>query len=313
MSALKARAKSAPPQAAKKKSAVVAAKAAPARAAVKPAAIPPPAPSTRVLTGRRLDPAAVRAAFAAQSTGNKLPYMKLTSGRNQIRLLGPKDPAVNPSPTLHIRFNKWDAGKYTAEAIDLDWLFSDADRTAKAIASGRVTQEDFKLWQKYGRDPWTIAGDAVRDVNIDKKRKPYLFPNNRFLFNAINRADGQVYLYGVGKQTYDAFLSIIDDYDILDEENGYDLLVKGNGQDNLQRRYTITPVPQPSPAGLEDSSQMVDLEAAALRNVVSWETKVRALFKEHGDFLAKYTDLTPESFGVSADNVPAGEDDASDE
>lgn len=296
---------------------------APAEPAVPETPAAPEAP--RQLMARKIDPALLRAAVAAnkQARGSKTPFIKLTAGNNRVRLLGPRDPEKNPLPFFFHRVHTWKA-KYNEEAVDLDFLFSNPELTELAIRLGKVTQADFAKWQQYGSDPWNIAGERAKDMGLTGKNSsfPYLFSRGKFAYNVIDRADGSVRLWVVGKQTHELILGFyegqvdeetgeVEGYDLFSEESGHDLRVNGNGENNLKRRYTITPAPKPTPAGEFDPADMTDLEAYVARRARGWDQKVLALFNPGYAKSLKVLGLTPRDFGVQVDSLPSlpeGED-----
>jgi hypothetical protein len=286
--------------------------------AVEAPATPPPAAEAPRLTGRKIDPALLRAAMAAAQAAQttKTPFLKLSANDSRIRLLGPKDPAVFPLPYLKYRFHKFQKGKYENEALDFDFLFSDPALTQLAIKAGKVTQADYQKWQRYQADPWSHAGSVQQGLGITgevakEMKAPYLFPNTKFAYNVIDRKDGKIYLFCAGKEMHEKFEGFYsgpedERFDIYDEESGHDILIKANGESGLKRRYTsVMAAPKPSPAGEVNEAQMTDLQAFVVGRAIGWDAKVHALFNTHGEWVRNKLKLTPESFGVASGNVPA--------
>jgi hypothetical protein len=260
-------------------------------------------PTTRKLTSRRVDPDLMRAAFEQDKAnrGTKTPFLKLTNGDNKVRILGPKFPDVDPLPFLFHKVHKYrTVGKFF-EVVDFDWLFANPALAEKAMKLGKVTAADFAKWQKYGGDPWNIAGERARDLGYGGKdsKAPYLFSTAGWAYNVLNRADGKVYLWVAGKQKQQALEAIYAEADLFNEDDGHDINVKGNGQDNKDRRYTISVVVKPSAAGDFDPDSLTDLGEYAVRRAKGWDAKVLALFGVYGQFMS-VLGLTPADFGVAA-------------
>jgi hypothetical protein len=267
----------------------------------------------RKLVSRRVDPALMRAAFENDKAnrGTKTPFLKLTSGDNRVRILGPKYPDVEPLPFLFHKVHKYRTQGKFFELVDFDWLFSNPGLAERAIKLGKVSRDDFAKWQRYGGDPWTIAGNRARDLGYGGKDSdaPYLFPTASWAYNVLNRADGKVYLWVAGKQKQQALEGIYAEADVFSEEDGHDINLKGNGQDGKERRYSVIAVVKPSAAGDFDPESLTDLGEYAIRRAKSWDAKVMALFGVYGKFMASLG-LTPASFGlqvsVAADSAPSG-------
>lgn len=271
--------------------------------------IAPPAASDRKLVSRRVDPNLMREAFVQfnAARGSKTPFLKLTGADNRIRILGPKDPNVNPLPFEFHKVHTWRVQGRNYEALDLDFLFGNAALAQAAIAAGKVTQDDFGKWQRFGSDPWNIAGNRIKDLGMGGKdsKAPYLFGSAKWVYNVIDRRDGGVYVWTLGKQKQQALEAIYAEADIFNEEEGHDLNVKGNGLDKNDRRYTVSVVIKPSPAGDFDANAMTDLRGFVLSRVKGWDAKVMALFGAYGPFLQSIG-YTPASFGVQASTIAAG-------
>lgn len=265
------------------------------------------AASTRKLASRRVDPNLMREAFAnfQAARGSKTPFVKLTKADNRLRILGPKDPEVDPLPFLFHKVHGWRVQGRNYEAVDLDWLFNTPAMTERALKAGKIKPGDFERWQRFGGDPWNIAGNRARDLGLGGKdsKAPYLFGSAKWAYNVINRADSNVYVWVVGKQKQDALNAIYTEADIFDEEMGHDINAKGNGEDGNQRRYTISVVVKPSPAGEFDPEKMTDLQEYVIRRVKSWDAKVLALFGAYGAFVQGTLGFTPQDFGVNASTV----------
>ena len=265
------------------------------------------------LRSRRVDPAVIKDAYARAATSGGSPFLSLSSGKNVVRLLGPKDPDVDPIPFLATRIHRLSGGR---DAIDLDWLFADPARIKRALDSGKVSEYDVRQWQRYGRDPFNAAATRAKDRGMSGKDSgwPYLFSSAKYFYNAALRNDdgtlGAPKLLCFGKEKQDQLQALYEDFDVFDEgEDGYDFKLVGNGQNGMQRRYSLMPVPSPCPAGDFSVGAMKDFwKDVVLYRVMGWDAKVMALFA-HADFMAALG-LTPASFGVvvSSAQVPDDED-----
>ena len=105
----------------------------------------------------------------------------------------------------------------------------------RAMKDGKVTQADFEKWQRYGGDPWNVAGERAKALGFGGKdsKAPYLFGRPKWHYNVVDRKDGGVYVWTVGKQNQQTLEGIYSQADIFDEDQGHDVFVKGNGENGL--------------------------------------------------------------------------------
>lgn len=275
---------------------------------------------TRTLTSARIDPARV-AAMANQAKaysgggGPRVPYLKLTGGKNYIRILPPE--TEEESWVFAVRQNtERQAGRFFT-MMELGFVFGNEELHERALKAGKITKLDFERFQQYG-DPYVETMKKLKDAEIKLPSGRSFWPTSRYYMNVVNREDGQVYLWEASNKAFQAIQKKIGEIneegefvpgeypELLDPEEGFDLLIEGNGQDGNARRYDDPiPVRASSPIG-EVGGERTDFIEVALGKVVSWETRARAVLTHYGEFAQK-VGVTAKALGLSS--IDASEDD----
>lgn len=259
-------------------------------------------------------PEEIRAAWAgaraSQGGGAKTPFLKLTSGSNAIRLLPRSD---SPVPFYAARLHTYRKQGRNYDLVDLQFLFGDQARAERAIEMGKVTKADFQKFNTYG-DPFTHTASLVKAMNLPKGTTPNLWPTDKFYCNVLNRAAEGVYLWTPGKKTMDQIEAFADgELELLvDPAEGFDIKVKGNGEEGQARRYTYS-LDRKASVAEYDPAELLDLEKIVLSRAVGFDAKVQALFGAYPE-LMELLGLTPSSFGLAgAAPSAAGDDEESED
>jgi hypothetical protein len=298
----------------------------PAKKAAKPAPVAAPKttpklsqPASRTADDVRKAWAEARAAGGGGG-GSKTPFLKLTSGKNAIRILPRAD---SPVPFYQAYIHTYRKQGRGYDAVDLRFVFSDAARAERAMELGKVTKADFQKFQKYG-DPFNVASEKVKALGLPKTVTPILWATLKFYLNVVNRASEGVFLWTIGKKTMEqleAFVANEDDPNgppqielLVDPKEGFDVLLAGNGEDNIKRRYTYSLARKPSPVEY-DPAQLLDLEKIVLSRVIGFDAKVNALFDSYPELMEK-AGMSKSDFGLQGSpgaGESEGEDDEEDD
>jgi hypothetical protein len=85
---------------------------------------------------------------------------------------------------------------------------------------------------------------------------------------------------------------------LFNAEDGYDLMIKGNGKNGKARRYKA-PIqhPEASPVGFEFEEQLTDLRALLLRAVRPWDEKAAVVLAKFPEEAAS-VNISAEAWGV---------------
>jgi hypothetical protein len=265
------------------------------------------------LNERQLNAEAIAAAIAQDPLSfNKTRFIKLNANTTTLRLL----PSYDPSTALPYRVRE--SHRYDipdggfAIAMDYEFLQKDEVTAAAAVAAGRITEADLEMGATYG-DPFTKLARVVDDVDMDvedeeapfdeKQQRKYLsklWPRKSYLWNAVNRADGNfVAVWEGSKSLREKVVALLGQYpELFDPEEGFDIEIVGNGKEGLARRYdSVLPVRNSSKVGFEYEDQMYDLHALNIRACVPYAEKLTGLFHNHGS-LIEVLGLTKEDFGA---------------
>lgn len=275
----------------------------------------------RTLVSVKIDPALVAQQMANAKTysgggGSGVPYLKLTSGKNLIRIL--PGAVEGESFVFPVRQNtERSAGRFFT-SLELSFVFGNGALHDRALKAGKLTRLDFERFQQYG-DPYIETMKKLKDAEIKLPSGKAFWPQTKYYMNVVNREDNQVYLWEASNKAFQKIKSLIGEInedgeyvpgeysDLLDPEEGFDLLIEGNGQDGNARRYTDPqPVRSASPIG-EVTGDRVDFIDVALGKVVSWETRARTMLTHYGEFAQK-VGVTAQSLGLSS--IAKSEDDS---
>jgi hypothetical protein len=283
-----------------------------ARRKAKPADKAEAAPG-RTLTTRAIDPSAVAAAAKAAlgGSGGGTNFMKLDANSTTIRIY-PGDPLF-----LDFRQNMTRvAGRFNT-TIDMATVFENPAIHQAALAQGKVDADDFAKYQQFG-DPFTSTMVALKNAGVKLAQGKAFWPQTRAVFNVINRADGKLYLWEASKTAFENIMThfgklndegefVPGQYpELFNEEDGFDIVITGNGLDGKQRRYTAyTPARSQSELG-EFDGEPYDLLNQVVRRVTSWDDRARQLFASYAP-QAVLAGITPDTWGINAVSG-AGED-----
>jgi hypothetical protein len=260
----------------------------------------------RTLSTRAIDPAkvAAQAKAALGGGGGGTNFLKLDKDKTTIRIL-PGDPLF-----LSFRQNMTRvAGRFNT-TLDFEGVFGSPELHQRALAEGKITADDFAKFQQFG-DPFTSTMLALKNAGVKLAKGQAFWPQTRAVFSVINRADGKVYLWEASKTAFENIMTHFGklndegvfepgEYpELFNVEDGFDLVITGNGQDGKARRYTAyTPARQQSGLG-EYEGEPYDLLAQVTRRVSTWDDRARQMFASHGA-LAAVVGITPETWGISA-------------
>jgi hypothetical protein len=267
----------------------------------------------RTLSTRAIDPAAVVAAARAAlgGGGGGTNFLKLDKDKSTIRIL-PGDPLF-----VSFRQNMTKiAGRFNT-TIDMATVFEDPALHAAALAQGKVTADDFAKYQQFG-DPFVSTMVALKNAGVKLAQGKSFWPQTRAVFNVVNRADGKVYLWEASKT---AFSSIMDhlgkmtddgefkpgEYpELFNADDGFDIVIMGNGEDGIARRYTAyTPARKQSEVG-DFEGEPYELLSQVVRRVSTWDDRARQMFASYAA-AAQLAGITPDTWGLNAVSG-AGED-----
>lgn len=271
------------------------------------------APS-RTLSTRSIDPAKVAAAAKAAmgGMGGGTNYMKLNKDMTTLRIV-PSDPEL----FVDFRQNMTRvAGRFNT-TIDMATVFEKPAIHTAALAQGKVDADDFAKYQQFG-DPFTSTMVALKNAGVKLAQGKAFWPQSKAVFNVVNRSDSKIYLWECSKTAFEAIMGhfgklndggefVPGEYpEMFNVEDGFDLIILGNGEDGKARRYTgYTPARKQTPVG-DFEGEPYDLLAQVVRRVTSWDDRARQLFASYAP-QAQLAGITPETWGLNAVSG-AGED-----
>jgi hypothetical protein len=273
-------------------------------------------PKTRTLSTRPIDPTAVAAAAKAAlggSGGGGTNFLKMDKDKTTIRIL-PGDPLF-----LSFRQNMTRiAGRFNT-TLDLGDVFNNGPLHERALAEGKLTADDFAKFQQFG-DPFVSTMVALKNAGVKLPKGKAFWPATRAVFNVINRATDEVALWEASKTAFENIMALFGDLnndgefepgeypELFNAEDGFDIVVTGNGKDGKARRYTsYLPARKASPVG-DFTGEPYDLLAQVTRRVADWDTRARQMFASYGS-VAATVGITPDSWGL---NAVVGQDDDQD-
>lgn len=299
-----------------------AAKSAAAKKKTAPAAKPTTAKAGSGLKLRALNPADIASAFKdteRAAGGPKTNYLKFKVGKTKIRIV-PVQIAGQNGPWLFLRANslKKKEDKYPRTMLSYEWITNDPLITENILGHSKVTANDIALFNKFGDPAIEVAAKAKK---ADVKTKRSLWPQSKYLFVVVNRADNGVYVYEAGQKFVDQLRAWVigdptegeeADYpNLLDPQKGNDIIVRATGE-GLDRRYTFEVAPATTSLELAEDTELPDLWAVARRYAVPYAQKATAVFEQESE-VAKALGLGPEDFGVAGSSVAFEEDDDEEE
>lgn len=216
----------------------------------------------------------------AKASGGSTNFVRLGAHANVLRLL-PGDP-----PFLRLRRHKYQrAGGMWVGALDLGFLTQAPELLEPALQSGKLSNEDVALARQYG-DPFTALGNAAKQANLPQAVYNGAWPQTRYFLNVVDRAkDGSVSVWDASKTQFDGITALMQQYpELFNDEDGFDLLIQGNGLDGIKRRYNPPMAArQASPVGFDWEPQLVDLVDVAIRGVVGFRDKLADMYARYGD------------------------------
>jgi hypothetical protein len=239
--------------------------------------------------------------------GGKTPFVKLTSGRNVLRLLGPYK--TGSAPFRLFKNHTYTAGGRTQFALCFNWIRSDETIARYLLDEGKISTGDILAARELG-DPMQEL--PIRLSQQDRKTEAKnMWARTRYLWNVIDRSTGEHKVWESSKTFFDqvalwdesgnlvgGLLSVYPD--LFDPIVGRDLQINGNGKDGTDRRYLPPLALEPSPSGLPDTAKMFDLDAVVARKAKKWNEKAEALFALSGR-LANSVGMTPNEWLGAAD------------
>jgi hypothetical protein len=267
----------------------------------------------RTLSSRTIDPAAVAAAAKAAlgGGGGGTNFMKLDKDKTVIRII-PGDPLFVDFRQNMTRV----AGRFNT-TIDMATVFETPAIHNLALAQGKVNADDFAKYQQFG-DPFVSTMVALKNAGVSLPQGKAFWPQTRAVFNVINRADNKVYLWEASKTAFEEIMGHFGklndegefepgEYpEMFNAEDGFDIVIIGNGEDGKARRYkSYTPARKSSELG-EFDGEPYDLLNQVVRRVSSWDDRARQLFASYAP-QAALAGITPETWGLNA-VTGAGED-----
>lgn len=262
------------------------------------------------LSTRTVDPAAVAAASARAlggGTGIKTNFAKFDKDQTIIRIL-PGDPLFVAYRQNMTRL----AGRFNT-SVDLEDVYKNEALHQAALAAGKITSEDFEKFQLFG-DPFTSVMVALKNGGVKLPKGQAFWPQTKAVFNIINRADGKLYFWEASKTAFESIMTLFGKLDeetdefvpgqypeLFNADDGFDLVVTGNGKDGKARRYlSYLPTRKSTPVGeLAEGDAPYDLLDKVVWRVQSWDDRARQMFASYGS-VAKVVGITPETWGISA-------------
>jgi len=259
----------------------------------------------RVLSTRTIDPATVAAAAKhalSGGGGGSTNFLKLSKDKTTIRIL-PGDPLFIDFRQNMTRI----AGRFTT-TIDFGTIFNNGELHNRALAEGKLTADDFAKFQQFG-DPFVSTMVALKNAGVQLAKGKAFWPQTRAVFNVISRADGQVALWESSKTAFENIMTLFGKLDdegifvpgeypeIFNADDGFDLIITGNGQDGKARRYnSYLPARNASDVG-EFEGEPYDLLGQVVRRIGSWDERARQMFASYGTEAA-LVNITPETWGL---------------
>lgn len=152
---------------------------------------------------------------------------------------------------------KW-KGKYRAP-VCLDYVFENKNIAEIAAKHQVLTEDDFKLWQKY-RCPLDIYYRRLMNMGLKKEaRNMRLAPNYRYHFNVLLREDNQVYVLGLPMKAFNSLMHIrSNNPSLFHPTQGIDLSLRS--EDKGMREYYFSTCSPSEPLDDSVQDQLVDLD-----------------------------------------------------
>jgi hypothetical protein len=271
------------------------------------AAAPVETKPTRTLSTRAIDPTKVAAQAQAAMTGGGgggTSFLKLDASSTTLRIY-PGDPLF-----MSYRQNTTRIAGRMNTTVAFDTVFENPEVHQRALEEGKITADDFAKYQKFG-DPFISTMIAVKQAGLKLPKGKAFWPQTKVLWNAINRADGQLYLWDSSKTAFEAIMTHFGKLDdngvfapgqypeLFNEADGFDIIITGNGKEGLERRYTaFTPAREQSPLG-EFDGEPNDLIGQVVRRVSTWDDRARQMFASYGSIAAS-VNIHPSTWDLDA-------------
>jgi hypothetical protein len=223
----------------------------------------------------KVNDAAVKAAAPESYDGTKSSWLKIGVGEHRLRICPPYD-EKGVFYNVRVRHKRMedDAGlNYFPHCFDHLFDTKQAAFAKYVMDIGRLTKDDFAAWKKYGCPICSVRKKLLSldaTANVDK-----LKTDRQGIFNVIDRADGQLYIYSSGITILKSILAQYNAYpDLVDVDKGLDFVLNATGQ-LLQRRYQGPNfIPSPTPLGLAEGVELNNLDAAVASGVQPYDLVV---------------------------------------
>ena len=265
-------------------------------------------PTAGLLKPRKIDPAAMQAAFAqsAAGAGAKNNYMKFDVGATKLRIVHLLDGDL---PFVKVREHGYTMGGKLRRALDFDTVLRDDETRARLLESGKLKSTDYEKYLAYG-DPFNQFMRAYKDAGLPQLPKGR-WPMTKYLWHAVDRRTGELVVYESGQKFFEFVQTAMYGGEgieaefptLLDPEEGFDITVKATGQ-KLTRRYEyeVGRKEVASRVEIADTAKVPDLVAIHDSRMVGYDEKVKALFANEGKNCA-LLGITPDTFGCGHLNI----------
>ena len=265
-----------------------------------------------------VDHDAVAAAFDAEEkerpSGQRTNYLKLSAGNTAVRLLPSIEPA-NPLPyrllrshRMKNRSDRWRNPLYGKFLINNEVVLQ------AALEAKLITDADVDMYSAF-EDPFVKIAIEGKAAGLKKNSYSKGWADTRFVFNAFRRDDpANVGVLTVSKTMRDQIGAVLKQYpELFDPDNGYDIMITGNGLDGKARRYLgVMAARDPSPVGMEWESKATDLDNFLTYKAMPYIEKVWGAFDKFGTVVAQLG-LTAVDFGIDPEALASLEAEEGDE
>lgn len=171
--------------------------------------------------------------------GSDVNWLNLKEGDNQIRVIAHPDRPWYVETGYH--------------------YIVDADNERKSIVCRKLS---------LGEDSDCFVCDLVSKLRkgdtTERELAKSIARRYRVFLNVIDRADGQIKVFGTGITVFEQILSLIADSDwgdMTDPKNGYDIVIRKSGS-GFNTEYSVRAKPKRTPYGVDiDWESVTDLES----------------------------------------------------
>jgi len=224
--------------------------------------------------------------------------LKLNPRKSIIRLIpGPRGRVIQ-----EYRGHKFYTGNRFFSALDFDWLFDpdNAEIAAEVMKRNRLLSEkDREAWQVHGNPFHTLAREYLKlygEAGKERVKKAGLWSSSRYLMYALKRDDEGVKIYDAsygffesvselmfGTHDDDGAVIIEPEFpNLLDTENGNDLLIVGNGKKKGRQYKDPRPNRKSTPARIPDDAEFIDFYDVLAARAATFEEQVQWLLATEG-------------------------------